>query len=92
MTCLKLCTFSIADAAKHNAQYIFYFITCMIDSRLMLFFSKRLGSIVADFDLIYDSSIVNFEETIIQASVELASGSNLSYDGISVAAKTGIYF
>jgi len=35
---------------------------------------------------------VNFEETIIQASVELASGSNLSYDGISVAAKTGIYF
>ena len=64
----------------------------MIDSRLMLFFSKRLGSIVADFDLIYDSSIVNFEETIIQASVELASGSNLSYDGISVAAKTGIYF
>ena len=51
----------------------------------------RLGSIVADYDIVYDSTNDKFEDSLVQASVDLASGSNLTYDGKSVVAKTGAW-
>jgi len=49
----------------------------------------RLGSIVADYDIIYDSTSEDFEHSLVKASMDLALGSNLTYDGVSVAAKSG---
>jgi len=51
----------------------------------------RSGSIVADFDIIYDSSNDKIEENIVQASVVLSSGSNVIYDGASVTARLGMW-
>jgi len=55
----------------------------------MILYMYRLGSIVVDFDIIYESSNVEFREQLVQASVDLASGSNIFYDGTTMAAKAG---
>jgi len=49
----------------------------------------RLGSIVVDFDIIYDSSDVMFKDMLVQAYTDLYLKTNLTYDGSSVAAQTG---
>ena len=48
-----------------------------------------MGSIVADYDIVYDSTYEKFEDSLVHASMDLASGSNLTYDGNAVAAKSG---
>ena len=54
-------------------------------------FNYRIGSIIVDFDLVYDSSNAKFEESMVQASADLASGSKFTYNGTSVAAKAGCW-
>ena len=53
------------------------------------YLNYRIGSIVADFYLVYDSSNAKFEKSLVQASMDLASGSTFIYNGTSVAAKAG---
>jgi len=53
------------------------------------YLNYRIGSIIADFDLVYDSPNAKFEELLVQASTDLASGSTFTYNGTSVAAKAG---
>ena len=82
--------------------YLFYFIFpslaffVLLSVKTFFIISKsrtnRLGSIVTDFDIIYDSSNVEFEKSIVRACKDLASGTNLRYDGSTVAAKTGLLF
>ena len=54
-----------------------------------IFSMYRLGSIIVDFDILFDSSDVKFDDILVQASTDLASGTNLTYDGTTVAAQIG---
>jgi len=55
------------------------------------YLNYRIGSIIVGFDLVYDSPNAKFEESLVQASADLALGSKFTYNGISVAAKAGCW-
>jgi len=73
-----------------NVYYVYCFMfqrNCLY--KHSLFSLYRLGSIIVDFDILFDSSNVKFKDILVQASTDLASGTNLTYDGTTVSAQIG---